>query len=136
VSAKNLLIITDGTEAIQLLAQSIKKTLIDYEVKICSAEKFDGTDLLAVQVFLLGCEKPKPVSFTYITDMLSHINLAGRKCGTFSTDKTALNYLGLIVKDSEVTLGEPLLINTNDSVYQSTLKNWLEKTISNQQLPV
>jgi len=130
-ATKKLLIITDGAETIQLYAQSIKKALIDYDIKICPSDKFSGTDILPVQVFLLGCEKSNPASFAYLTEMLSHINLAGRKCGIFSTNEKTLAYLNRIVKDCEASLAEPLLINNDGKVQQPILKKWLKKIVSN-----
>ena len=121
-SKKNVLIITDGAKSIDLIAQSIKKSLADCKVKLCPAEKFAGTDLLPAQAFILGCEKPHPDSFAYLKEMLSHINLASRKCGIFSTNEKALKYLGGLVKDCEADLGDPLL----SSDEKPAVKKWLK----------
>jgi hypothetical protein len=125
VSKKKVLIIVDETETIQPIAQTIKDTLADYEVKLCSAEKFEGTALLSAEVFFLGCENPNPSSFSYIEEMLAHINLALKKCGIFSTDKEALKYLAGIVKDSEAKMNECLCSPTGET----EIKDWLKKFI-------
>jgi hypothetical protein len=124
-SKEKVLIVTDGTEAIQQIARSIENVLIDYNTEICSGDVFAGTDLLPSEIFFLGCEKPHPSSFAYLAKMLSHINLAGRKCGIFSTDEKALNYLGGLVKDSEAGLGDPFLAAKGE-LRQPALKKWLK----------
>jgi len=129
VSAKKkVLIVTDGTESIDLIALSLKNALTDFKVKICPADKFDGTDLLPAGIFFLGCEKPHPASFSYLEEMLSHINLAGRRCGIFSTNEKSIKYLRGIVKDCEANLGESLLVTdiAQKKVQTKTVKKWLK----------
>ena len=126
MSAKEkALIVTDGTETIQLIAQSMSKTMIDYDVKVCTAGEFEGTSLLPAGLFFLGCEKQNPASFAYLQEMLCHINLASRKCGIFSVNKDALEYLESIVKDCEADLKSPLLVS--DVKDTSALTNWLKE---------
>ena len=125
---KQVLIVTDGTDSIQIIAKSIVSALTGYKVKICAAESFSGTDLLAAQVFFLGCEKPNPVSFAYLSQMLAHINLAGRPCGVFSTGDKTLKYLSGLVKDSEAAMGEPLLVKEG-GIKPPALKKWLKGII-------
>jgi len=130
VSAKRkALIITDGTEEIKTAAKNISGALSDialsdFNVKICEAQKFEGTDLLPVNLFIIGCEKSDPASFAYLKEFLLHINLASRKCGVFSTNKSALKYLSGLVKDCEADLGEPLSVK--DEIKKSTAKKWLK----------
>jgi len=127
VSAKNkVLIITDGTEIIQSTAQSIKEVLSDCSVNICPADKFEGTTLLPVDVFILGCEKPNPSSFAYLEKMLSHINLVSRKCGIFSVNEKSLKYLKGVVKDCEASLFEPFLVK-DEKIRASDIKKWLKE---------
>ena len=121
--SKKALIITDGTESIQSIALLITDVLSDFKVKICTGEKFNGTDLLPVDIFFLGCEKIKPESFAYLEEMLSHINLASRKCGIFSVNKKTLQYLLGIVKDSEADTGELL---ADGEIKKPVVKNWLK----------
>jgi len=126
VSAKQkALIITDGTESIKSIAKEISAILTGFSVKICPAEKFDGTDLLPAQIFFLGCEKSEPSSFVFLEEMLSHINLASRKCGLFSVKEKTLKYLRGILKDSEADLGEPLVAE-NGEIKKPALKKWLK----------
>jgi len=122
---KRVLIVTDGTDPIKAIAESIASCLTGSEVKICSAESFAGTDLLPAHVFFLGCEDPNPDSFNYISQMLAHINLAGRRCGVFSSNNKALKYLSGLVKSCEAVLGEPLLAG-NGEIKQADLKKWLK----------
>ena len=120
---EKILIITDGTELIESIARSVKDALSG-TVKIISAEAFEGTDLLPANTFFMGCEKPNPSSFNYLEEMLKHINFAGRHCGIFSASKNALKYLSGILKDSEVTVGEPLLITEADA---AAVKKWIKQ---------
>ena len=73
----------------------------------------------------MGCEKPNPDSFSYLADLLKHINLAGRPCGVFSPgSEKAAKYLAGLVKDSEAALNpKPLLSG-------SGVKAWADKVIS------
>ncbi|WP_461248360.1 hypothetical protein, partial [Treponema sp. R6D11] len=96
----------------------------DYAVKICPAGEFEGTDLLPAQIFFLGCDSPKPASFSYLEEMLSHINLVSRKCGIFSSDKNSLKYLDGILKDCEADIGEPLLLNGGTDT--TKIEKWLK----------
>jgi len=124
---KKVLIITDSGEQLDLTAQSIKNCLQDSAVKICQAKEFAGTDLLPAQIFFIGCNSPKPPSFSYLEEMLSHINLVSRKCGIFSSNEKSLEYLSGILKDCEAELGEPLLINGGTD--KNKIENWLKGVI-------
>jgi len=121
---KKALIITDGTEEIKAAAKMISAVMDGFKVNICEAEKFSGTDLLPVNLFIIGCEKPAPASFAYLKELLLHINLASRKCGVFSTKEKTLKYLCGIVKDCEADLGEPLSVK--DEIKKPALKKWLK----------
>ena len=121
-SEKNVLIVTDDNESIDQIARSIQNALASFKVKVCRAEKFVGTDLLPVETFFLGCDKPAPESFAYLEDMLARINLSSRKCGIFSTNAESLEYLRGLVKDCEVSLGEPFLFSDDKD---NSVKNWL-----------
>lgn len=127
--SKKALIITDGTESIKTIAGCICNALKDFNVKTCSAENFEGTDLLPVDVFFLGCEKPSPLSFSYLEDMLSHINLSSRKCGVFSVNEEPITYLCKIVEDCEAHLGSPLHI-TSEKIPESELEKWVSSIVS------
>ena len=134
MSAKErVLIITDGTESIQLAARSIENALTDYKTEICLGDVFSGTDLLPAEKFFIGCEKPHPASFAYLAQMLAHINLAGRKCGIFSTNEKALKYLGGILKDSEACLGQPFMF-ADGKINQPALKKWIKGIIKQNDL--
>jgi hypothetical protein len=126
--SKKALIITDGTESINSLAEPIKKALAGYDVKIRNADKFEGTDLLPSDIFFIGCEKPSVPSFAYLEEMLSHINLASRKCGVFSVNQKALKYLSNILKDCEAALGETML-STDGGYQQSDIDKWIKGLI-------
>jgi hypothetical protein len=127
-AGKKALIITDAAEIIQSPAKIISDTLTEFNVKICTAENFAGTDLLPADIFFLGCENPEHKSFAYLEDLFLHINLASRKCGIFSTNENALQYLRGIVKNSEADLGEPLLFTGNEEK-KSIIENWLNKLL-------
>jgi hypothetical protein len=124
---KKALIITDGTQSIQSIAQSISQTLSGYNINLCPAEKFAGNDLLPADIFFIGCENPKPSSFAYLEELLLHINLSSRKCGIFSVNKKTLDYLGGILKDSEADLFEPLL--SGSAVSDVEIKDWINKSL-------
>ena len=120
---KNVLIVTDGTETVDSIAASIGGKLSDFKVKITNSQEFEGTDLLPADIFFLGCEKASPESFSYLEDILSHINLASRKCGIFSTNEKAINYLRKITKDCEADMAEPLL---SESITRDSLEKWVK----------
>jgi len=126
--SKKALIITDGTESINSLAEPIKNALTGFDVKIRNAEKFEGTDLLPADIFFIGCEKPSVPSFAYLEEMLSHINLSSRKCGIFSVNQKALKYLSGILKDCEADLGETML-STDGGYQQSDIDKWIKGLI-------
>jgi len=126
--SKKALIITDGTAKIENIAHCISSALSGYDVKTCSSAKFEGTDILPVDVFFIGCEKPSPSSFSYLQEMLSHINLASRKCAIFSVNEDALDYLRAIVKDCEATLGSALHAKS-ENYEKSALVDWVKKVL-------
>jgi len=123
--SRKALIITDGTKTIESLAKPIKQALAGFSVDIYSADKFAGNDLFPVDIFFLGAQEPNPASFSYLEEMLAHINLASRKCAVFSTSQKALKYLGKILKDSEAAQGDTLL--SLDGGYQeSDINKWVK----------
>jgi aminoglycoside N3'-acetyltransferase len=111
---KTVLIVTDGTEKINLMAKDIAAGLKGNKVSIKEATVFEGIDLLPADVLFFGCEKPNPPSFKYIEQLLSHINLAGRSMGFFSADSKAVQYLKKIAKDADAFCAEPLLADSED----------------------
>ena len=127
--SKKALIITDETASILLVSHLLEEELKGFTTTICSAEKFASTaeELLASDVFFIGCDEPKPASFEYLEEMLSHINLASRKCSVFSVKENTLKYLSGILKDSEARLTEPFLANGN--VNKTSVKDWVKKVL-------
>jgi len=123
------LIITDGTESIQSIALLIKESLADYKTDIYTADNFLGNEILPADIFFIGCQEPSPASFEFLETMLSHINLASRKCGVFSINKKTGKYLLSILKDSEVYTSEPLIVSNLSEVKKADIKKWL-KTIN------
>jgi hypothetical protein len=99
--SKKAIIITDGTESINLAAKEISGKLDGCKAKIIKADKFSPETLLPADIFFIGCENPKPSSFNYLEDVLLHINLAKRECGIFSPNEKTLVYLKKILKDCE-----------------------------------
>jgi hypothetical protein len=122
---KTALIVVEGTEAIRKIAEQISAALTGYHTIIRPAESFEGTDLLPAHVFFLGCEAPEPASFAYLDQMLQHINLAGRPCGVFSTDKKALAYLAALIKASDANAGEALLIDDTGAA-SAAIPKWIQ----------
>jgi len=122
---KKALIITDASESIQPVAKIISDTLTEFNVKTCTAENFAGTDLLSADIFFIGCENQGHKSFAYLEDMLLHINLVSRKCGIFSINESAIQYLRSMLKDSEADLGEPLLFTENKPAIEDWVSNLL-----------
>jgi hypothetical protein len=125
---KTALIITDGTQTISLIAKTLSDALDAFNVKICEAKEFEGTDLLPADIFFIGCEKPDPDSFSYLEEMLSHINLASRKCGIFSVKEKTLKYLGKITGDCEADVLEPMLIS-KDEIKTAIFKKWIKAVV-------
>jgi len=122
------LIITDGTDSIKNITRLISGELNDTKVKTCSAQDFTGAELLPADVFFIGCENPSPSSFSYLEEMLNHINLASRKCGVFSVNLKTLKYLCNIVKDCEADLGAPLHVASKE-IDKTKLKKWINSII-------
>jgi len=123
---KTVLIVTDGSEGVADLAGKIAAALEGNKVLTKAASDFKGNDILPADAFFLGCEKPRPASFAYLTDVLKHINLAGRPCGVFSSgSEKAAKYLTGLVKDCEAALNpEPLLAGSGG------VKNWAQGVVS------
>jgi len=134
VGKKKALIITDGTKTIRaaalLIKESLKESLDEYKVKICPAKRFSGTDLLGADIFFIGSKRHKPKSFVYLEEMLSHINLASRKCGIFSINEKAINYHRAILNDCEASLSEPLIFS-EEKIEKSIINKWVKKIIKN-----
>jgi len=130
-AAKVIIIITDGTEQIQKIAGSICEVISRlngetvYSVKILAAEEFAGNELLPADIFILGCEKPSPPSFTYLEELLLHINLVSRKSALFSINEKTVKYLLKIMKDCEAKSPPPLIAGDGE-VSKSVIKNWLK----------
>jgi hypothetical protein len=102
---KTVLIITDGTEQTSKMADDIAAVLKGDKVTIKAASECEGTDILPVDMFFIGCETPKPASFAYLSELFTHINLAGRSCGVFSPkSEKAAAYLADLLADSEAAL--------------------------------
>ena len=96
----------------------------NWSATVISAKDFSPTQLLPAQAFLLGCEKPEPPDFTGVKELLKHINLAGRPCGVFSSQLSAVKYLSGLVRDSEAALGSPLVVE-NGAVDGRKLQKWV-----------
>ena len=124
---KCVLIVTDGCEETVKIAEKISAAIKGNEVTLKTAPEFRGNDILPVDAFFLGCEKPSPGSFAYLEDLLKHINLAGRPCGVFTPgNEKAAKYLAGLIKDSEAAVNP-------ESIYSGSgaeLKNWAKNTIS------
>jgi hypothetical protein len=120
---KTVLIVIDGTEQVAKMADEIAAVLREDTVTIKAASQFAGTDLLPADMFFIGCENPGPASFDYLSDLLKHINLAGRSCGVFSPgSEKAAAYLADLLADSEAVLyPQPLFAGGPDAAA------WVEK---------
>ena len=121
-----MLIVTDGSGLTVKMAADIAAALKGNKVTVRTASEFMGTDILPAEAFFLGCEKPKPASFAYLTDLFKHINLAGRPCGVFSPgSEKATKYLAALIRDSEAALNpEPLFAGSGAAV-----KKWAQNVI-------
>jgi hypothetical protein len=126
-SKKYVLIITDGAESTNKIAGYIARGLGDAHVVTLAASEFSGTDILPADIYFFGCEKPRPPSFSYLSDILGHINLAGRPCGLFSPkSREAVKYLAGMVRDSELALyASPLLAGGGPE----SIKSWVAEVI-------
>ena len=123
---KKVLIITDGSEETAKMAAGIAAALRGNKVSIKNASDFKGNDILPADAFFLGCEKAGPDSFTYLADLLKHINLAGRPCGIFSPgSEKAVKYLATLVHDCEAALNPEPLTGSGTAA-----GSWVQKVIS------
>jgi hypothetical protein len=126
---KNVLIITDGSEGVSGMAAEISAVLKDGTcvVSVKTASEFKGNDILPAEVFYLGCEKSEPESFSYLADLLIHINLAGRPCGIFSSgEKKTTSYLAALVKDCEAALNPIAFLPGQEA----DVKSWAQTVVS------
>jgi len=123
---KKVLIITDGSGETAKMAAGIASALKGNTVSIKNASDFKGNDILPADAFFLGCEKPRPESYSYLADLLKHINLAGRPCGIFSPgSEKAVKYLSGLVRDCEAALNpKPLTAAVKDT------GSWAQKVIT------
>ena len=121
---KSVLIITDGTEKVKIMAEDIAAALKGNKILIKDALSFIGTDLLPAELLFIGCEEPSPPSFDFFEDLLQHINLANRPLGIFSpSSNEAVLYLDRIVRDSEAALySEPFFANNNGDIEKWTAR--------------
>jgi hypothetical protein len=101
---KTALIVTDGAESTQKMAETIAATLVNCKVTLLAAKDFSGTHLLPADICFFGAETPSPPSFAYLHKLLEHINLVGRPCGIFADSEEAVEYLRGMVQDSELAL--------------------------------
>jgi len=122
---KTVLIVTDGASGTEKMASDIAGALKGNKVLTKTAAEFAGNDILPADAFFLGCENIAPDSFAYLTDLLKHINLAGRPCGVFSSGaKKTASYLAGLVKDCEAALNPEFLTGAS-----SGIKNWAQNVI-------
>jgi hypothetical protein len=129
---KKVIILTDSSASIQPIANGIAAVVgaySGYQTDIIKAEDFNGVELLPTCAFFLGCESPKPTSFTYIEDMLEHINLAGRPCGIFSSKPDTLDYLSSLLKASEAVTDFSFKNGMEKGV---ELHNWVQSIIGSK----
>jgi len=132
-----VLIITDETEAIRSLSLNIQEALntIDSEIKIlakiCPAQDFRGKEILPADLFFIGCEDPSPSSFAWLEEMLSHINLASRKCGIFSVKAKSISYLNSILKDCEAEIAGSFLAE-NGKIKKTDIIKFIKQLINNK----
>ena len=126
---KSILIVSDGTEKVNKMANDIAEALKGNNISLKDALSFRGTDLLPADVLFFGCEEPSPSSFDYLELLLQHINLAGRPLGIFSPDsKDALKYLSRISIASEAVLYPEPFITDN----AGNSKIWAAKVLDGQ----
>ena len=131
---KKIVIITDDAAPIRQIAEDIAVIVgnnFGYPVAVVQAEHFAGTDLLPSDAFFLGCEAPKPSSFSYLEALFAHINLAGRPCGIFSSNKKAIKYLSALVRDSEAAVAKPFLAK-GGTINGSDLQKWIQGVLGIQ----
>ncbi|MDR0656976.1 MAG: hypothetical protein LBG22_11735 [Treponema sp.] len=123
---KYVLIVTDGADSTVRIAEQIASELKKHDVVVRKVSDFAGTDILPADAFFLGCEQPNPPSFAYLSELLRHINLAGRPCGVFSPDSAkALTYLTGLVRDCEAVPGEPFMAKDG----AAGLKQWVKSIL-------
>ncbi len=113
-----VLIVIDGSEKIRRIATSLAERFKGKKVVLMEGADFAATDLLPAETILIGCEHPRPATFTELERVLKGINLAGRPCGLFSlASNEAIGYLRDIVRDSDLHIAaEPYLAERSDDI--------------------
>ncbi|GHU49845.1 hypothetical protein FACS1894200_08930 [Spirochaetia bacterium] len=123
----NVLIINDGVDSTNKIAEKIAGELQSYHVVKRKAADLEGTDVLPADAYFIGCERSDPPSFVYLSELMHHINLVGRPCGVFThQSKTSIKYLAGLIRDAELTLN-PAAFTDNGEL---DLQEWVKATIS------
>jgi hypothetical protein len=128
---QKILIITDSSAPVGQMAADIAAIIGEnqsYSTAIIEAKSFSAVNLLPAYAFFLGCETQKPSSFSGLETLFAHINLSGRICGVFSPNAKALNYLSLLVKDSETSTGKPFLAKEG-AANRDELQSWIQNIL-------
>jgi len=130
---RKILIITDETHQIRNFAEEILYSFRDISLKnyctsVLEANNFSGEFLLPSYAFFIGCTKPKPLSFSYLEDLLGHINLAGRPCGIFSSNRQTIKYLSGIIHPSEAEMGNPFIF-TDKPAGKKEVLSWIKSIL-------
>ena len=116
------LVVIDSEDSSKKAALAIF-TELDSNVRFVEASEFSPVLLMEADFYFFGCAKSKPDNFEYFVDVLKHINLAGRECAVFSSEKGGIDFLTDIIKDSDVRLAcEPLVSSDMD-----VIKKWVQK---------
>ena len=133
---QQIIIIIDDAEYSQNMAKTIAGIIETfpekgYDVSIAAAEKFSATDLLPAKIFFVGCETPKPASFSYIDELMEHINFAGRSCGVFSSDDKAIEYLAAMISNTGASVA---VMPAKEEKTEAKLKAWIQSVIERNKL--
>ena len=124
---RNVLIVTDGSGGIIKMAAGIAEALKGHKITVKTASEFQGNDILPADTFFIGCENPRPDSFSYLVDLLKHVNLAGRLCGVFTSGSAGTaRYLAGLVRDSEAALNPEVLLAGSEV----DVKTWTQNVIT------
>jgi hypothetical protein len=124
---KTALIVIDGVDSTRKMAETIAGALSPMETMIMPADEFDVTKLLAASACFFGVESPNPPCFSFISEVLAHINLAARPSGVFSPSKEAAAYLIGIIHDAETALCQEPFLGEGD------IKAWTKKVCTKGQ---
>jgi hypothetical protein len=114
-----VLIVIDGSEKIRRIATSLAERFKGKKVVLMEGADFAATDLLPAETILIGCEHPRPATFTEWERVLKGYQISRAVPAVFFRLHLMkqIGYLRDIVRDSDLHIAaEPYLAERSDDI--------------------